>query len=340
MTIIIQNDVNLHNYNTMGIAVTAKYFVAVNSIAILEIALTKRELFEEAVLILGGGSNILLTKNFTGLVLRNELKGIKVIKENADHVWIQAAAGENWHTFVMYCVSKNFGGIENLALIPGTVGAAPVQNIGAYGVELKDTVESLEAYELATGKLTIFNKEECEFAYRESVFKTKLNNKYIITQVTLKLTKLPYLNFSYGLLAETLQHMNFSLLSVAAVSDAVIQIRQSKLPDPAIIPNTGSFFKNPYVSLLQFNALKLQFPNIPNYPIDANTVKIPAGWLIEQCGWKGKRIGNVGVYEKQALVLVNHNQGGAEEILNLVIAIQQSVKNKFNILLEPEVQII
>ncbi len=324
----------------MGISVAAKNFVAINSDPMLKTLLTNRELFEQDILILGGGSNILLTKNFSGLVLHNELKGIKLIKETEKHVWIQAAAGEHWHDFVMYCIHNNYGGVENLSLIPGTVGAAPVQNIGAYGVEIQDMFESLEAYELATGKFSCFTKEECEFAYRDSVFKTKLNNQFIITQVTYKLSKFPQLNFSYAPLEETLHSMNFSILSIKVISDAVIKIRQSKLPDPKEIPNTGSFFKNPYISVSHFDSLKSCFPNIPSYSVNANTVKVPAAWLIEQCGWKGKKVGNVGVYEKQALVLINHNHGDAKEILNLVAEIQNSVKTKFEIVLEPEVQII
>lgn len=340
MKLQIQNNINLKPYNTMAIPALAKQFVTIDSEAALALLLQETELLQQAIFILGGGSNILLTQNFQGLIIHNQLKGITTIKETQQHVWLKVAAGENWHNFVMHCVKQNYGGVENLSLIPGTTGAAPIQNIGAYGVEVKDTFESLEAYELSTGKMVEFSKNECEFAYRDSVFKKKLINQFIITQVTFKLNKFPELNFSYGAIADTLHSMNFAMLSVKVISDAVIKIRQSKLPDPKILPNTGSFFKNPYVSMIQFNALKADYPTVPNFAVDANTVKVPAGWLIEQCGWKGKKIGNVGVYEKQALVLVNHNNGDAAEIMNLVKAIQESVQSKFNIFLEPEVQLV
>lgn len=340
MRLKIENDVNLKSYNTMAIPVLAKTFVSIHSENAIKSLLAEKKLLEQAIFILSGGSNILFTQDFQGLVIHNQLKGIKILKESSEYIWLKVAAGENWHEFVMFCVQQNYGGIENLSLIPGTVGAAPIQNIGAYGAEVQDTVESLEGYELKTGKPLRFLKNECEFAYRDSVFKKKLLNQFMITHVTFKLTKFPQLNFSYGAIVDTLHSMEFQSLSVKVISDAVIKIRQSKLPDPKVLPNTGSFFKNPFISLTQFNLLKTDYPNIPSYPIDANTVKIPAGWLIEQCGWKGKMLGNVGVYEKQALVLINHNNGKAAELLALVSAIQESVQHKFQIHLEPEVLVV
>lgn len=340
MTLKIETDVNLKPFNTMAIPVLAKTFVSITSEAALNLLLAEKKLLAQSIFILGGGSNILLTQNFPGLIIHNCLKGITTIKESTEHVWLKVAAGENWHEFVMFCVKQNYGGVENLSLIPGTVGAAPIQNIGAYGAEVQDTVESLEGYELKTGKQLHFLKNECEFSYRDSVFKKKLLNQFIITHVTFKLNKFPQLNFSYGAIVDTLHSMEFQSLSVKVISEAVIKIRQSKLPDPKVLPNTGSFFKNPFVPIAHFHFLKTDYPTIPSYPIDANTVKIPAGWLIEQCGWKGKMLGNVGVYEKQALVLVNHSNGNAAELLALVQAIQQSVQHKFQIQLEPEVLVV
>ena len=328
---------SLKNLNSFGINVSAKYFtVFKNTTELAEIL----EAANENKLILGGGSNILFTKNFNGLVLKNEIGGIKIIKEEDDHVYIKAGAGVGWHEFVIYCIEKKFAGAENLSLIPGSVGASPMQNIGAYGVELKDIFYELEAYDTEEKKTVIFSRSDCEFGYRESIFKTKYKGKFIITAVTFRLNNKPVYNTSYGAIEIELERMGIQSISIKAISDAVINIRQSKLPDPRVIGNAGSFFKNPTVSNLQFNLLKKDFPLIIGYPVGDSETKLAAGWLIEKCGWKGFRKGDAGCHNKQALVLVNYGNATGEEILLLSKEIIDSVKLMFNVNLHIEVNIV
>ncbi|CAN5625194.1 UDP-N-acetylmuramate dehydrogenase [soil metagenome] len=337
----IEENVSLQLLNTFGIDAKARYFTEVSS------TLEVQEIIQNAVyrsnkhLILGGGSNILFTKDFDGLVVKSSLTGIKVIKENNDEVYVRAFCGENWHTLVLHCLKNNWGGIENLSLIPGTTGAAPIQNIGAYGVEIKDVIDSVDGIDLSTGQLTTFTNAECHFNYRESVFKQELREKYFVSSITLRLTKNKHhINIQYGAIQEVLKQRLIDHPSINDVSDAVIAIRQSKLPDPRVIGNAGSFFKNPTVNKKVFESIMESNPSIPSYPFDNQNVKVPAGWLIEQCGWKGKRFGNVGVHPQQALVLINYGNGTGEEISQLAIKIQTSVKEKFDITLSTEVNII
>jgi UDP-N-acetylmuramate dehydrogenase len=291
-------------------------------------------------MILGGGSNILFTKDFDGLVLKNEISGINIIHEDEEFIFINAGAGVKWHSFVMFCVNQNFGGVENLSLIPGNVGASPMQNIGAYGVEIKDVFYQLEALHLKEKVRETFSAKDCEFGYRESVFKNKYKDQFAILNVTYRLKKKPDFNISYGAIETELQKKNVKDLSVKAISDAVINIRSSKLPDPEILGNAGSFFKNPIIDSHELNELKENFdPNVPFYKLGNEHFKIPAGWLIEKCGWKGFRRGDVGCYEKQALVLVNYGNATGKEIYNLSEEIKISVEEKFNIELEREVNI-
>jgi UDP-N-acetylmuramate dehydrogenase len=282
-------------------------------------------------LILGGGSNVLFTKDFNGLVIKNAIKGIEIIKEDDDLVLVKCYAGENWHEFVTWCINKNYGGLENLSLIPGCTGASPMQNIGAYGVEIKDIFFDLEAINLFTGELTVFNKTDCQFGYRESVFKKQLKNQYLITSVTFQLTKKPVFNIEYGAIKQELDKMNIKELSIKAISDAVISIRSSKLPNPKIIGNAGSFFKNPEVSVETYNRLKSEFPNIVAYSLDNSNYKLAAGWLIEQSGLKGMRIGDAGVHNLQALVLVNYGNAKGNDIFNLSTEVLEKVKDKFDV---------
>jgi UDP-N-acetylmuramate dehydrogenase len=339
---ILQN-YSLKRHNTFGIDVYAKYFSSFNSVFELQDILQSGLNNPKHLLVLGGGSNILFTKNFEGLVLKNEIKGIETIHEEEKYVYVKAGAGENWHHFVIHCVDKNFAGVENLALIPGNLGASPMQNIGAYGVELKDTFYSLEAYSLEEKRIITFTLNDCEFGYRDSIFKNKYKNQFVILNVTFKFSKKPHFNISYGAIDEELKRMQVNELSLKAVSNAVINIRSSKLPDPAKIGNAGSFFKNPEIDSQQLNDLLKRLPgrpDVPFYKIHEDKFKIPAGWLIEQCGWKGYRKGDAGCYEKQALVLVNYGNAGGKEILELSKEIQNSVKNKFSISLETEVNIV
>ncbi len=289
---------------------------------------------------MGGGSNILFTKDYKGLVLKNNLKGITVEKEDDSYVWLKTAGGEIWHDLVLYCVNNNWGGIENLSLIPGTVGAAPMQNIGAYGVEIKDTFEELEAINIHTGKIETFNNEQCKFGYRESIFKNEAKGHYFITSVTLKLNKTTKLNTAYGDIETKLKAWAISNPTISDVSRAVITIRQSKLPDPEQLGNAGSFFKNPIIDVAHFKQLKVKFPDIKSFPALEGYMKIPAAWLIEKNGWKGKRFGDVGIHEHQALVLVNYGTGTGAELIDLAHKIIDSIKETFGITLTPEVNII
>lgn len=334
---IVQKQISLKLYNTFGIDVKAAQFVEVTSSSQLQTILEKNTL---SLLILGGGSNLLLTKDFNGLVIKNNIKGIEIVAEDNSSVTLKVGAGENWHNFVIYCITNNYCGIENLSLIPGNVGASPMQNIGAYGVEVKDVITNVEAFNLKNFSIKDFSNQECDFGYRTSVFKTSQKGNYFITSVTFKLSKIPNLNTSYGAIDDELETRGIEKPTVKDVSDAVIAIRQSKLPDPKEIGNSGSFFKNPVVSEEEKNKILENYSNAPNYPQPNGTFKMAAGWLIEQCGWKGKTIGNYGVHDKQALVLVNHGGAKGSEIFQLSEDIIQSVRQKFNITLEREVNII
>lgn len=334
----LEENYNLQALNTFGIAANARYFAEAHSEADL------REAFQlqiQPMLILGGGSNLLLTQDFEGLVIKNAISCKTIIEETDTHAIVRVGAGENWHQFVLWCLDQDLGGVENLSLIPGTVGAAPIQNIGAYGVELKDVFHHLEAMEVATGNMHTFSHAECRFGYRDSVFKNKLKGKYCITQVYLKLTKLAHqINTSYGAIRETLAAHDVTEPTIRDISNAVIDIRSSKLPDPAKIGNSGSFFKNPEIPVEQFTELQQRFPHIISFPGSNGKIKVPAGWLIEQCGWRGTRRGDAGCYDKQALVLVNYGNASGEDIWRLAQNIVASVQDTFGITLTPEVNII
>lgn len=332
----------LKKLNTFGVSAYAKYFAQFSSVEELQLIL-KGGNNSSSKMILGGGSNLLFTKNYDGLILKNEIPGINIIKEDERSVYIRVGAGVVWHNFVQFCVNNNYAGVENLSLIPGSLGASPMQNIGAYGVEIKDVFYELDALHLKGGWIEKFSAEDCEFGYRESIFKKKLKGQYAILFVTCRLRKSAVFNISYGAIEEELKKMNVGILSVKAISDAIIKIRTSKLPDPRNIGNAGSFFKNPVIrshELLQLHELKRTETTIPYYKIDEEHYKMPAGWLIEQCGWKGYRKGDAGCYDKQALVLVNYGDASGKEIYKLSEEIQLSVKEKFGIELEREVNIV
>jgi UDP-N-acetylmuramate dehydrogenase len=333
-------DHSLKKLNTFGIEAKAKYFFEFNSQKELQEIIADKSYSPYEKMILGGGSNILFTKDFDGLVLQNKIKGIEIIKEDGDEVYVRSGAGEVWHHLVLYCIDKGLGGIENLSLIPGTVGAAPMQNIGAYGAEVKDVFINLEAVSLKDGQIKTFSKEACQFGYRESIFKKALKGEYVITSVTLKLNRKPEYNTSYGAIKTTLEEMGVKELSIKAISDVVCHIRQSKLPDPVKIGNAGSFFKNPEIPEKKYTELLTTYPNMPCYKTIPGMVKVPAGWLNEQCGWKGKVVGQTGVHKNQALVLVNYGNAKGEEVKKLSEDIKRSVKEKFGIELETEVNIV
>ncbi len=338
---MIKENISLKPYNTFGIDAIAKQFAAFHSIEDLKEVLNYcQPSTASRQLILGGGSNILLTKNFDGLVLKNEIRGIEVVKEDNDHFYVKAGAGENWHQFVLHCLQNNYAGIENLSLIPGNVGASPMQNIGAYGVEIKDVFQELEAFHLRDQQLQTFSLADCRFGYRESVLKRQYKDQFVITSVTYKLFKKPIYHTSYGAIQQELENMGVKELSIQAISQAVINIRSSKLPDWKITGNAGSFFKNPTVTHEQYQQLKAAFPSIVAFPFDDTHTKLAAGWLIEQCGWKGYRKGDAGCYPKQALVLVNYGTATGDEILELSEQIIQSVKQKFSVKLEREVNVV
>lgn len=334
----IQHNISLKNYNTFGIDVSAKNFVEVTSVNDIQ-EIIKQDFPEK--FLLGGGSNMLLTKDIeTPLVIHLNLKGKEIIDQTDDHVFIKAHAGENWHEFILWCLSKGFGGLENMSLIPGNVGTAPIQNIGAYGKELKDNFISCETIEIATGKTEVFTKDSCKFGYRNSVFKNDLKGKHIITSVTFKLTKRHHqTNTSYGAIDAQLATRNITNPTISEISDAVIAIRQSKLPDPKVLGNSGSFFKNPVVSNFIFEKFSAKFPEAPSYAVSETETKIPAGWLIEQAGFKGKRFGDAGVHKNQALVLVNYGSATGQDIWDLAMTIKFEVFNKFGIEINPEVNI-
>ena len=336
----IADNVSLKPYNTFGIEASCNHFVEINSVSDFNELLSFEVYKRNKHLIIGGGSNILLTKNFNGLVIKNNLKGIELVKEDGDAVLVKAAAGEVWHDFVQWSIQKGYAGLENLSLIPGCVGASPMQNIGAYGVEIKDVFESLEAVDLNDGGMRNFTKQECNFGYRESVFKHELKNKFIIVSVTFKLNKSINLNTSYGAINAELESMGVKQPGIKDVSQAVINIRSSKLPDPKITGNAGSFFKNPEVSKSEYERIKSQFPNVVAYPLENGNYKLAAGWLIEQSGLKGYQAGNAAVHDKQALVLVNRGGANGDEIYSLSEHVLQTVFAKFGVKLEREVNII
>ncbi|MEO1436464.1 MAG: UDP-N-acetylmuramate dehydrogenase [Bacteroidota bacterium] len=336
MSFLLHEHFSLKDYNTFGLAASARYFASVTSVEDLMRSLD----VQQPELILGGGSNILLTRDLNGLVVHVNLLGRRIIDQDERSALVEFGAGENWHDCVLQSLDWGFGGLENLSLIPGTVGAAPIQNIGAYGVELKDYFVSLEALELNSGTLHTFDAEACQFSYRDSFFKREGQGRFVICSVRLHLTKAPIFHTGYGAIQRTLEEQGVQKLSHKAISDAVILVRQRKLPDPAVLGNSGSFFKNPSIGKVQFESLLARFPHMVHYPLDNAQFKIPAGWLIEQCGWKGKRVGQTGAYAKQALVLVNYGQATGQEVWQLAQAIQDSVVNKFNIRLQPEVNVI
>ena len=335
----IQENISLKTFTTFGIDKKAKFFTVASSLEELVAALTKAKEMQLPVLVLGGGSNMLLTKDFEGLVIKLEIKGIHLIHENEDQLLVEVGAGEVWHDLVLHCIQQDWAGLENLSLIPGTVGASPMQNIGAYGVEIKDVFHSLTAIHRDTFTVKTFDAAACKFGYRESVFKNELKDQYVITSVTFSLSKTPHFRLDYGAIQDVLLEKGVQQPTLKAVSDAVIHIRESKLPNPKEIGNAGSFFKNPSIPSAQYEALKAQYPSLPGYP-SAEGVKVPAGWLIEQAGWKGKRFGEVGVHAKQALVLVNYGAGTGEEIKSLSEQIQASILEKFGIALQAEVNFI
>ena len=335
--------ISLRPYNTFGIDAMARYFATFKDIDQLSELVTHNS--KPATLVLGGGSNILFTRDYNGLVLKNEIAGIKVVHEEPEYVFIKAGAGENWHQFVLHCINHNWAGVENLSLIPGCVGASPMQNIGAYGVELSSVFLSLEAFHLEEKKLVTFTASDCEFGYRESVFKNKFKDKFVILNVTFRLRKHPIFHTSYGAIEQELEKMGVKELSIKAISEAVINIRTSKLPDPKVIGNAGSFFKNPSVAKEKFQELNSKFQGIIGHENADGTMKLAAAWLIEQCGpekgtsWKGYRKGDAGCHPKQALVLVNYGNAKGREVYDLGETIRQSVKNKFDVVLETEVNI-
>lgn len=336
----IKPSFSLKPYNTFGINTYAKYFTEINSIENLQELFSLPEYKQNNYFILGGGSNILLTQNVDALVIKNNLKGISVVNETDAHVFVKANAGEVWHDFVLWCINNNYAGIENLSLIPGCVGASPMQNIGAYGVEIKDVFFELEATHLITGETKIFSKAECEFGYRESVFKHQYKNQFIITSVTFQLSKSPNFHIEYGAIKQELEKMNVSELSIKAISQAVINIRSSKLPNPKEIGNAGSFFKNPEVPVEEYEKLKNDFPALVAYALENGNYKLAAGWLIEQSGLKGYQTGDAGVHKLQALVLVNYGGASGKEIYDLSSHVLATVKQKFGVNLEREVNII
>ena len=333
-------DHSLKNFNTFGVDVKTKFFTEVFSEEEL-IALIKDEnLRKEKKYLLGGGSNILFTKNFDGIIIKVSIGGIKVIDENSDSVLIRAGAGIIWNDLVKFCVEKNFGGIENLTLIPGTVGAAPIQNIGAYGQELADIFESLSGAYIESGERKIFNKKECSFSYRSSIFKNELKNKFVITSVRLKLSKNPQPNTSYKILREYLLEKKIFNPTIKDISSAVASIRRNRLPDPSKIGNAGSFFKNPVMRKKEYSKLKSEFPEIVSFPSEGDSVKLSAGWMIEKCGWKGKRVGEVGTSPDHALIVCNFGKASGAEILEFTMRLKEEVANKFGIKLEEEVNIL
>jgi UDP-N-acetylmuramate dehydrogenase len=336
----IAENASLKPYNTFGIDAKARFMSSFDGHVQLAEILNDPRIAELPFMVLGGGSNVLFTGDYQGLILKNEVTGIDLVGEDADHYYVKAGAGENWHSFVLHALRNGWAGLENLSLIPGNVGASPMQNIGAYGVEVKDRFHSLEAYEIENGNLKTFDAASCQFGYRESIFKQTVKGKYIILNVTFRLFKRSKLNTTYGAIADELAKLGISNPGINDVSRAVINIRNSKLPNPAELGNAGSFFKNPLISASQFELLQGSHPDIPHYPAPNGDVKLAAGWLIEHAGWKGKRLGNCGMHAKQALVLVNYGGATGEEIWAHSEAVKNEVYAKYGVELEREVNII
>ncbi len=337
MELIIQENISLKPFHSFAMEVNARFFTRLSSMDQLpEIFAWKKS----SSLVLGGGSNLLFTKNYDGLIIKNELNGIHLIREDDHHVYVRAGAGEGWHSFVLHCINNGWAGMENLSLIPGTVGAAPIQNIGAYGVELKDIFFGLEAYHIKEEKLHQFSLNDCAFGYRDSIFKRSLKGELVITQVIFRLNKIPEYKITYGAIEQELEKMNIKELSIQAISQAVCRIRSSKLPDPAVMGNAGSFFKNPAVPENKYIELKEKFPGLVGYHQMDGSYKLAAGWLIEYCGWKGYRLDDAGCHALQSLVLVNYGHATGAEIFKLSEDIQRSVFEKFEVRLETEVNII
>lgn len=335
----IQSNFSLKNYNTFGIEANAKQFVAVHSIVELKTVLAENQ--SQKKFILGGGSNMLLTQDIDALVIHIDLKGKKIIEENEDFAWVESQAGENWHEFVLWTIDQNLGGLENMSLIPGNVGTTPVQNIGAYGTEIKDTFVSCEAMKIDSQEMKTFTNADCHFGYRESVFKNEIKDQYIITSVVFKLTKQNHkINTSYGDILSELEKKNIINPTIKEVSNAVIAIRNTKLPNPKDLGNSGSFFKNPILLKADFEKIHVKFPEMKFYEISETEVKVPAGWLIEQAGFKGKRFGDAGIHKNQALVLVNYGNATGQEILNVSKDIQKTIFETFGIHIEAEVNVI
>lgn len=335
----VAENVSLKQFNTFGVDVKARWFVVVNSEDELKQLFSEDKWMQVPRLILGGGSNILFTKDFDGLVVKVNIRGI-VSEVNGTEVFVKAGAGEVWNTFVLFCVAHGFAGVENLSLIPGSVGASPVQNIGAYGVEVKDVFYSCRAFNIESGQFSVFYKEDCNFAYRDSIFKKELKGKVIITEVCFKLSTHAHINTSYGAISQELQKRGIEQPGISDISKVVSEIRVNKLPDPSTIGNAGSFFKNPVVGVDEFRQLQSSFPDIVHYCLPNSTVKLAAGWLIEKCGWKGRKINNSGTWKNQALVLVNFGNAKGSEVYQLSEAIIEDVKQKFGITLEREVNIL
>ena len=336
----LQENIPLLPFNTFAIDCETRYFVAIDKPQDLHTLRNTSEFVNNERLVLGGGSNLLFTNNFNGIVIKNDLKGFDIIDEDEEYVWLNVMGGENWHELVTHCVDRGWGGIENLALIPGCVGAAPIQNIGAYGVELKDVFVSLEAFMWDSGDIRAFFKKDCAFEYRNSIFKNELKNRAMVLSVTLKLSKTPEVDISYGAIAAVLREKGIKHIRIKDVYETVIGIRRSKLPDPAEIGNAGSFFKNPELPAAQARAILEKYPKAPHYIVSDDIIKIPAGWMIEHCGWKGHRRGDIGVHEQQALVLVNYGKGSGDSLRKLAEEIRKSVLDEFGVELTPEVNII
>lgn len=335
---MISNNVSLKSHNTFGIEVFAKRFASFSSVEDLKSILDEKG--DDELLILGGGSNVLFTKDFDGFVIKNEIKGFEVVYEDEDEAYVKVGGGEVWHNFVLKCIDNNYGGVENLSLIPGSVGASPMQNIGAYGTEIKDVFVDLDAYHIESGEIHKFDKKKCAFGYRESVFKRELKDQYIIISVTYRLSKSHRINSSYGAIQAELNSQGVTHPTIRDISNAVIKIRSSRLPNPEEIGNAGSFFKNPVVDQSVVDELKTKFEKFPNYPAPDNKTKLAAGWLIEQAGWKGKTFGTYGVHKNQALVLVNYSDSSGSEIYDLSSKIIEDVNSKFGVKLEREVNIV
>ena len=334
----VRENYSLKNYNTFGIDVKCRYFVESDTESEFLEFVSSYELKPEEIMVLGEGSNFLFTDDFDGTVFYPTMKGMEIVEENDEHVWVKVGAGEVWDDFVAWAVEQGYGGVENLSLIPGHVGAAPVQNVGAYGMEAGDTIERVEAIQIEKARKETISAADCRFAYRDSVFKGEWKNRYIVTYVVFRLTKVPEFRLNYGSVREELQKLGE--VSLKNIRQAIIQIRQAKLPDVKELPNAGSFFKNPVVSREQAGQLKERYPELPVYPVDEDRVKLAAGWLIEQCGWKGKDLGKAGVYEKQALILVNRAGASGVEVARLANEVKKSVFMTFGVWIEPEVYVI